>query len=105
LGALAEALPALGVQVKTADRKPVALQIQGQVFTHHAQAHQADVHRLHVCHCLESFGQASSPIGTVVVGALSDETTAAPVTRLSVSRRTQRVKLEKTGRLEPPTYN
>jgi hypothetical protein len=44
-------------------------------------------------------------MGTVVVRALSDETTAAPVTRLSVSRRTQRVQLEKTGRLKPPTYN
>jgi hypothetical protein len=44
-------------------------------------------------------------MGTVVVRALSDETTAAPVTRLSLSWRTQRVKLEKTGRLEPPTYN
>jgi hypothetical protein len=44
-------------------------------------------------------------MGTVVVRALSDETTAAPVTRLSLSSRTQRVQLEKTGRLKPPTYN
>jgi hypothetical protein len=44
-------------------------------------------------------------MGTVVVRALSDETTAAPVTRLSLSWRTKRVQLEKTGRLEPPTYN
>jgi hypothetical protein len=60
---------------------------------------------LHVCHCLESFGPALSPIGTVVVGALSDETTTTPVTRLSLSRLTQRVKLEKMGKLKPPTYN
>jgi hypothetical protein len=60
---------------------------------------------LHVCHCLESFGPALSPIGSVAVRALSDETSNTPVTRLSLSRRTQRVKLEKMGKLEPPTYN
>jgi hypothetical protein len=44
-------------------------------------------------------------MGTVVVRGLSDETTAEPVTRLSVSSRTQRVKPDKMGKPEPPTYN
>jgi hypothetical protein len=56
---------------------------------------------LHVCHCLESFGPARTPIGTVVVGALSDETSNTPVTRLSLSRLTQRVKAKEMGKLAP----
>ena len=92
-----EVLTAGSVQVKAADRKPVALQVERQVFAHHAQAHKADVHGLHVFHCLESFGPALSPIGSVAVSALSDETTTTPVTRLSPSRPTQRVKAEEMG--------
>ena len=48
LGALREVVALVGIEVKARYRKAVALQVQGEVFTHHAQAHEADVHGLHL---------------------------------------------------------
>ena len=50
VGAQAETLALARVQVKAAHGKAVALQVQGQVFPHHAQADEADVCLLHRIH-------------------------------------------------------
>ena len=48
LGALCEVLALVGIEVKARNRKAIALQVQREVFPHHAQAHKADVHGLHL---------------------------------------------------------
>jgi len=61
--ALRKLLALAGVEVETADGKTVALKVQGEVLAHHAQADQAQAHRLRGAHQGLSMRRETEPAG------------------------------------------